>query len=170
MVLTVGRLVSLLKTAAAGELDLLSHVPVLATDETARDRSVQWNAPELSGDTLACLQYTSGSTSAPKGVMLTHANLLFNSKLIGTCFGHSSRSRGVIWLPPYHDMGLIGGILQPMYIGLPVTLMAPAAFLQRPLRWLKAISRNRATTSGGPNFAYELCIGKSAKKTESLWT
>jgi acyl transferase domain-containing protein/acyl-CoA synthetase (AMP-forming)/AMP-acid ligase II/acyl carrier protein len=111
-------------------------------------------------ESLALIQYTSGSTSAPRGVMLSHRNLLFNLEQIRGRFGHTRESRGVIWLPPYHDMGLIGGILQPVYAGFPCMLMSPAAFMQRPVRWLNAISRYRATTSGGPNFAFDLCARK----------
>ncbi len=121
---------------------------------------VQPALPTIDHDTIAFLQYTSGSTASPKGVMVSHGNLLHNSDLIYRAFGHSAQSQGVIWLPPYHDMGLIGGILQPLYGGFPVTLMSPASFLMRPLRWLQAISQYRATTSGGPNFAYELCAKK----------
>jgi amino acid adenylation domain-containing protein len=138
----------------------LQQLQWLATDEEGVAAAPHWSPPEVSGDTLAFLQYTSGSTSAPKGVMLTHDNLLHNQRLICEGFGHTSDSRGVIWLPPYHDMGLIGGILQGLYAGFPITLMSPVAFLQRPLRWLEAISRYRATSSGGPNFAYDLCARK----------
>lgn len=120
----------------------------------------EWEDSGVSGDTLAFLQYTSGSTAAPRGVMLTHNNLLHNSALIHGCFGLTPDSRGVIWLPPYHDMGLIGGILQPLYGGFPVTLMSPIDFLKRPFRWLQAISCYKGTTSGGPNFAYDLCVRK----------
>jgi acyl-CoA synthetase (AMP-forming)/AMP-acid ligase II/acyl carrier protein len=109
---------------------------------------------------IAILQYTSGSTAAPKGVMLSHQNLLHNLAAIQQRFGHDAQSRGVIWLPPYHDMGLIGGILQPLYVGFPVVLMSPQMFVQQPIRWLKAIAHHKATTSGAPNFAYELCIQK----------
>ncbi|HWP45778.1 MAG TPA: fatty acyl-AMP ligase [Candidatus Limnocylindrales bacterium] len=119
-----------------------------------------WQNPAIDGNALAFLQYTSGSTGVPRGVRLTHGNLLYNLTLIHQCFGHTPKSRGVIWLPPYHDMGLAGGILQPLYGGFPVTLMSPFAFLQRPFRWLQAISRTRATTSGGPNFAYDFCVQK----------
>lgn len=115
---------------------------------------------EPGGHDVAFLQYTSGSTATPKGVMITHHNLLHNLELIYQCFEHSSDSQGVIWLPPYHDMGLIGGILQPLYGGFPVALMSPFIFLQSPIRWLQAISRYQATTSGGPNFAYDLCLRK----------
>jgi acyl-CoA synthetase (AMP-forming)/AMP-acid ligase II len=132
----------------------------LTTDGDAPGGEAAWREPAVTPDTLAFLQYTSGSTALPKGVMLTHANLLHNSALIYRSFGHSPDSRAVIWLPPYHDMGLIGGILQPCYGGFPVTLLPPAAFLQCPFRWLQAISRTRATISGGPNFAYDLCTRK----------
>ncbi|MEO0844641.1 MAG: AMP-binding protein, partial [Cyanobacteria bacterium J06643_5] len=99
-------------------------------------------------------------TGIPKGVMVSHGNLLHNLSLIHKCFGHSPQSKGVIWLPPYHDMGLIGGILQPLYGNFPVILMSPVDFLQKPIRWLRAISNYKATTSGGPNFAYDLCANK----------
>ncbi|MDZ8064390.1 MAG: fatty acyl-AMP ligase [Nostoc sp. DedQUE08] len=115
---------------------------------------------QASPDTLAFVQYTSGSTGIPKGVMITHGNLLYNSQLIQSCFQDTPYSLGVSWLPPYHDMGLIGGVLQPLYVGAPTILMSPVAFIQKPWRWLQAISRYKATTSGGPNFAYELCVKK----------
>jgi 8-amino-7-oxononanoate synthase len=132
----------------------------LATD-TLRDGVERgWREPDVGSSTLAVLQYTSGSTGTPKGVMLTHANLLHNSALIAHAFEHTRSGTGVFWLPNYHDMGLIGGVLQPLYVGRPNVLMSPMAFLQRPARWLRAISRYRATTSGGPNFAYDLCVRK----------
>jgi acyl-CoA synthetase (AMP-forming)/AMP-acid ligase II len=111
----------------------------------------------LSSRDIALLQYTSGSTSAPRGVMITHGNLLHNLVSAARTGGYDRDSIGVSWLPVIHDMGLIGGILQPAFSGFPLWLMAPAAFLQRPLRWLEAISRMRATHSAGPNFAYALC-------------
>ncbi|GAB4192333.1 MAG: hypothetical protein OHK0022_06440 [Roseiflexaceae bacterium] len=132
-----------------------------ATDTLPADLAGTWRTPPITAESLAFLQYTSGSTATPKGVMLSHANLLHNSALIAHAFGHSTTSQGVIWLPPYHDMGLIGGIIQPLYAGFPVTLMSPVHFLQRPLRWLEAVSRYGATTSGGPNFAYDLCVQKT---------
>jgi amino acid adenylation domain-containing protein len=111
-------------------------------------------------ETTAFLQYTSGTTGSPKGVLVSQGNLLANSELIRQKFGHTEHSRGVIWLPPYHDMGLIGGILQPVYTGFEVTLMSPLDFLRSPASWLRAISDYRATTSGGPDFAYDLCVRK----------
>ena len=115
-----------------------------------------WIAPALNGDTLAFLQYTSGSTGVPKGVMITHQCLLHNEQLLKLAFGHTEKSIGVGWLPLFHDMGLIGNVLQGLYVGAPCILMSPLAFVQKPIRWLQAISRYRATTSGGPNFAYDL--------------
>ncbi|HEX6288834.1 MAG TPA: amino acid adenylation domain-containing protein [Herpetosiphonaceae bacterium] len=132
----------------------------LATDTIADDRADQWEAPHLSDAAIAFLQYTSGSTSTPKGVMVSHANLMQNEHLITHAFEHTAQSVIVGWLPLYHDMGLIGNVLQPLYIGARCILMSPMAFLQRPMRWLHAISRYRATTSGGPNFAYDLCARK----------
>lgn len=138
----------------------LQHLDWIATNQLVVDLSETWRKPEIKENTLAFLQYTSGSTGTPKGVMVSHGNLLHNLELIRRCFGHTSESKGVIWLPPYHDMGLIGGILEPLYEALPVILMSPVSFLQKPFRWLQAISNYEATTSGGPNFAYELCIRK----------
>ncbi|EDX86329.1 KR domain family [Synechococcus sp. PCC 7335] len=106
---------------------------------------------------LAFLQYTSGSTGAPKGVMVSHENMLHNSKMIYRCFESSPEHIGASWLPFHHDMGLIGGLLQTVYGGGTVVLMSPVAFLQKPIRWLQAISDYKVVTSGGPNFAYELC-------------
>lgn len=133
----------------------------LATDSASDDMAERWLLPEIGAESLTFLQYTSGSTSTPKGVMLSHANLLHNLSLITRAFELSPDSRGVIWLPPYHDMGLIGGILGPLYAGFQVTLMSPVAFLQSPLRWLQTISGTKATISGGPNFAYDLCVRKT---------
>ena len=138
----------------------LNNLGWLATDHIPNNLATKWQQPSIHENTLAFLQYTSGSTATPKGVMITHNNLLHNSSLIYQCFGHSAQSKGVIWLPPYHDMGLIGGILQPLYGGFPVILMSPLMFLQSPVRWLQAISQYQGTTSGGPNFAYDLCVRK----------
>ena len=133
----------------------------------------QWQMPDVHGETVAFLQYTSGSTGTPKGVVLNHANLIHNSALISHAFEHTRSGKGVFWLPSYHDMGLIGGILQPLYVGRPNVLMSPITFLQKPFRWLSAISRFGGTTSGGPNFAYDLCVRKitpEQRKTLDLST
>ena len=129
----------------------------LAVDAMDEDAPA-WRDVEIAPEEIAFLQYTSGSTSAPKGVMVSHANILHNERMIRDACGHSERTVVVGWLPFFHDMGLIGNILQPLYVGAPCTLMPPAMVLQRPLRWLQAISRYRATTSGGPNFVYDLCV------------
>lgn len=157
--LTSSALLSLAESlfARAPDLQALSR---LATDTIDSSVAQNWHPPALDSTSLAFLQYTSGSTAAPRGVMLTHGNLLHNLAWIQHCFEHTGESRGVIWLPPYHDMGLIGGIFQPFYAGFPVTLMSPVSFLQRPLRWLQTISRTRGTTSGGPPFAFDLCVRK----------
>ena len=138
----------------------LAQLRWLTTDNIARDQTAAWQQPDVNPDTLAFLQYTSGSTGTPKGVMVSHGNLLHNCALIHKSFADTPNSRGVSWLPPYHDMGLIGGVLQPLYVGAPMVLMSAIMFIQKPLRWLQAISQYQATTSGGPNFAYDLCIDK----------
>ncbi|MDC0712647.1 AMP-binding protein [Stigmatella sp. ncwal1] len=132
----------------------------LSTDNIPVESQDTWKAPDVHGDTLAFLQYTSGSTGTPKGVMVSHGNVLHNERIIQQTFGHSERTVFVGWLPLFHDMGLIGNVLQPLYLGIQSVLMPPAAFIQKPARWLHAISRYRATTSGGPNFAYDLCARK----------
>ena len=107
---------------------------------------------------IAFLQYTSGSTSFPKGVMVSHENIIANQKMIQRTFGHSSNSIGLAWVPLFHDMGLIGSVFQPLYVGFPCYLMSPITFVQRPKLWLKTISDKKVTTTGGPNFAYDLCV------------
>ncbi|MFJ7209119.1 amino acid adenylation domain-containing protein [Streptomyces sp. NPDC098789] len=130
---------------------------LLATDRVPDEEAGEWQHPRVGPDTVAFLQYTSGSTSAPRGVVLTHGNLLHNSALIQRAFRTTGATRGMSWLPLFHDMGLIGGMLQPLYYQGSCSLMSPTSFAQDPLRWLREISRSRATVSGGPNFAYDLC-------------
>ncbi|MBU8897157.1 amino acid adenylation domain-containing protein, partial [Corallococcus sp. M34] len=129
----------------------------VATDGPELEHETGWRRPEVSAESLAFLQYTSGSTGTPKGVMLSHRNLLHNLGLIRGAFQTRADSVGVIWLPPYHDMGLIGGILVPLAQGFHTALMSPLAFLKRPRFWLEALTRFGGTISGGPNFAFELC-------------
>jgi amino acid adenylation domain-containing protein/non-ribosomal peptide synthase protein (TIGR01720 family) len=148
-----------------GKVDsLLAQAPDLkalnwrATDNLTPESAQRWRPAEVNGDALAYLQYTSGSTSAPKGVMVSHNNVLSNSAAIAHGFEHSSQSISLSWLPHFHDMGLVDGIIQPLYGGFRGLLMSPVSFLQSPLRWLKAISKYQVTHSGGPNFAYDLCV------------
>ena len=137
-----------------------SPIQWLATDEIPDALSERWSEPVCASDALAMLQYTSGSTSRPKGVMLSHANLLDNTRAIRHAFGIQPEDSAVFWLPAYHDMGLVGGILVPVAAGATNILISPADFLQNPITWLAAISKYRITISGGPNFAYDLCARK----------
>ncbi len=153
----------------------LQQIRWRATDQWEEELATSWRRPDVHGETLAFLQYTSGSTGAPKGVMLSHANLMHNSAMISYAFGHTRSGSGCFWLPLYHDMGLIGGILQPLYMGKPNTLFSPTHFLQKPVRWLQILTQCGATISGGPNFAYDLCVEKvtAEQKTTldlSRWT
>jgi len=139
---------------------LQAGVPCLGADGIESAEADGWQDPGLAADSLAFLQYTSGSTSTPKGVMVSHGNLVANEGMIQEAFRTGEASTVVSWLPLYHDMGLIGGLLHPLWVGAHCVLLSPLHFLQRPLRWLQAISRSGASVSGGPNFAYELCVRK----------
>ena len=145
----------------------LKALPWIASDEVERDLSQQWQMPKISSDTLAFLQYTSGSTGQPKGVMITHGNVLHNSEVIYKSFAHHPQSKILMWLPMFHDMGLIGGVMQPLYTGLPAVLMSPIALAQNPFLWLQALSKYQITTSGGPNFAYDLLCQKVTDEQRS---
>jgi len=140
----------------------LSHTPDLlalhrlATNTITSDSLQEWQQPQIGSETLAFLQYTSGSTGTPKGVMVSHGNLLHNQRMIQTAMGNTEKTISVGWLPLFHDMGLIGNMLQSLYLGIPYIFMSPVDFIKKPFRWLHAISYYKATTSGGPNFAYDL--------------
>ena len=140
--------------------DDLIGVRLLGTDDPACKEASKWRRPKLNPESLAVLQYTSGSTGSPKGVMLTHGNLIANSELIFHGFEPTVEMSGMSWLPTYHDMGLIGGVVMPLFAGKQNVLTSPMTFLQRPVRWLQAISKYQVTISGGPNFAYQLCVDK----------
>ncbi|VVN03344.1 Linear gramicidin synthase subunit B [Pseudomonas fluorescens] len=148
---------------SSGLQDALQQIegapPLLCVDTLAAELAGHWLEPDLDHDHIAFLQYTSGSTALPKGVQVSHGNLVANELLIRHGFGIDLNPDDVIvsWLPLYHDMGLIGGLLQPIFSGVPCVLMSPAYFLGRPMRWLEAISEYRGTISGGPDFAYRLC-------------
>jgi 8-amino-7-oxononanoate synthase/acyl carrier protein len=139
----------------------LGRITYLPTEQISDELALDWVKPKIDPDQLGLIQYTSGSTGVPKGVMLTHRNINANCAMITHAFGttHSS-AKGVSWLPTYHDMGLIGGVLNPVFCGGEMTLMSPVTFLTRPLRWLQAISDYKAVISGGPNFAYRWCTMK----------
>jgi len=147
----------------------LKQIKWIATDTIDDSFASSWIEPHINGDNLAFLQYTSGSTGIPKGVMVSHENILQNSQTIERTFQHTKNSKGAIWLPLYHDMGLIGGVIQPIYVGFPVLLMSPISLIQNPLIWLEVISHHRATTSGGPNFAYDfVCRDVKADRLANL--
>ncbi|MDZ5457372.1 non-ribosomal peptide synthetase [Azohydromonas lata] len=133
---------------------------VIAVDDVDPLAAAGWHAHEPAASDVAFLQYTSGSTSAPKGVMVTHGNLMANERAIHEGLGIGSADRFGVWSPLFHDMGLIGGLLQPFYSGIPCVLASPRYFLERPVRWLEMISRYRVTISGGPDFAYRLCVDR----------
>lgn len=145
------------KSPQAAPLDKLRW---LAVDDLPPGLDTRWRQTRPAPDQLAILQYTSGSTNTPRGVMLSHNNVMYNLASIRQELNISSQDTGVSWLPAYHDMGLIGGIVEPLFVGGRALLMSPAAFLQRPLRWLQAVSHYRGTIATGPNFAYELCINR----------
>lgn len=128
---------------------------------------VRHAGPGVAPEAVAVLQYSSGTVGAPHGVRISHRNLMENSELIRRAFVHTAKHRGLVWLPPYHDMGLVGGIVQPVYAGFRTTLMAPRTFLRSPANWLRAITLTGATTSGGPNFAYDHCVALGDAELES---
>jgi FkbH-like protein len=148
---------------------------VIATDQISSSLNGACRFPQVRGESVALLQYTSGSTSSPRGVMITHNNIVHNSKLLQDAFEYNVNSICVSWLPMYHDMGLIGGVIQPLMGGFPCVLMSSALFLRDPAAWLRAVSKYKATISGGPNFAFDLCtrrVTESDKKELELssWT
>ncbi len=145
----------------APELQTLEWI---AADKIEVGDADDWKRPNFDSESLAVLQYTSGSTGKPKGVMLTHGNLIRNCQYITHAFGAKPHDVGMSWLPAYHDMGLIGGILNPIYISCTNVLMSPVAFLQNPLRWMKAVTKYKVSISGGPNFAYDYCTKKVAEE------
>ncbi len=160
--LTTATILSSLRRKFASN-PLMQDLQWIETDTVAQEVASSYRGSHIDPCALALLQYTSGSTSTPKGVMLTHENLMQNAALLQEGMKLSCETRGLFWLPPYHDMGLMGGILQGLYTGYSTILMAPTAFLQRPLRWLQAISSFHITLSGGPNFAYDLCVKYATK-------
>lgn len=139
----------------------LANARWLGTSTIDLSLASSWTRPAITGDTTALMQYTSGSTSDPRGVVVSHANLIANFRDVDTDLQHDAASVMVTWLPIFHDLGLIYGLLQGFRNGYPTVMMPPAAFLQQPSRWVRAISRYRATHSAGPNFAYDLCAART---------
>jgi acyl-CoA synthetase (AMP-forming)/AMP-acid ligase II len=162
LVLTDTTLLGKLKAnLAAPELIWLNADRLSSTDSLQH--------PPIDSDTLAFLQYTSGSTGIPKGVQITHGCIRSNQQMLEIAFGSNDQTINVGWLPLFHDMGLMGNVLQPLYLGIPSILMSPIAFVQKPFRWLQAMSHYQATTSGAPNFAYDLlCRHTTPEQKQSL--
>lgn len=140
----------------------LASLQLIAVDQVAAGMESLWEPPTLSHDSLCYLQYTSGSTGIPKGVMITHGNLIHNAQVIQKAMELTPTDRGLFWLPIYHDMGLVGGIMNPIYTGFPVELYPPLWFIKSPERWLHNISQRRVLLSGAPNFAFEMCVRRLA--------
>ncbi len=138
----------------------LDQIHWIETDQLDEQNADAWKMPEIEAKTLAYLQYTSGSTGLPKGAMISHGNVLNNLAMIYDACQYTAQDIGICWLPLYHDLGLVCAVIQPVYAGGPAVMMSPVDFILKPLRWLQAISRYRGTISGGPNFAFELCLRK----------
>eukprot|EP00759_Apiculatamorpha_spiralis_P019395 PhF_6_TR25455/c1_g1_i1/m.35223 len=140
-----------------------------ATDMIPTSMADSWKPIYVDRDSICFLQYTSGSTSAPKGVMVSHFNLCYNLEIFRVSGEMSEKEVGVSWLPVFHDLGLIGGILCPVYLGFPLYLMSPENFLQHPHKWLAAMSKYRGTFSGGPNFAFDLVVRKTTPEQRAKY-
>ena len=161
VILTTSRIAESLDVLSARFPELTS-LEIVLVDKLDLEATAKWHMPLIDDNQIAFLQYTSGSTSSPKGVRISHGNLIANEIAIGQAFGFDENDSVVSWLPLYHDMGLIGGLLQPLFSGISVTLMSPRQFLERPVRWLDTIARYQATVSGGPDFAFRLCAERIA--------
>jgi acyl-CoA synthetase (AMP-forming)/AMP-acid ligase II len=166
-VLLISRQLSALADAMPGLRERLGVVPWIVTDDAHRGDPASWRDPLVRPAALAFLQYTSGSTAEPRGVALRHENLLAQERAIDWFVRDPTEATVVSWLPLYHDMGLIGTVLWPLHRGVPCYLLSPLHFLQRPGRWLEAMSRYRGTISGGPSFAYDLCVRRVSEETRS---
>ncbi|VEP16469.1 Acyl-CoA synthetase (AMP-forming)/AMP-acid ligase II [Hyella patelloides LEGE 07179] len=172
VILTTEDFIQAIKGKVAKNIDLVNkfkHLKCFTTDNLDLALAKDWKQPIISPDTLAFFQYTSGSTGNPKGVMVTHENILYNQEMIRQGFAHDKSTIVVGWLPLFHDMGLIGNVLQPLFLGVESILMSPVSLAKQPFEWLKAITNYQATTSGGPNFAYDLlCLKATPEKLAEL--
>jgi acyl-CoA synthetase (AMP-forming)/AMP-acid ligase II len=167
IILTTSSLLENIQPKIQDLLDL-SVTQFLATDNLNDDEDCEFHFPEISGNSLAFLQYTSGSTGSPKGVMISHDNIAHNSVYIQNAFQLTEKSVSVTWLPSFHDMGLIDGIIQPLYTGFLGVVMSPESFLKNPILWLEAITKYQATHSGGPNLGYELCVQRITSEQQEM--
>ncbi len=140
------------------ETSVVHQLTTLITDTIPSEVAGQFRPEPISPESVAFLQYTSGSTAQPKGVMVTHGNIMANQIMIQRAFENHDQMIVGGWLPLFHDMGLTAILFQPLYLGVPSIFMSPVDFIRKPIRWLQAISRYKITTTGGPNFAYELCL------------
>ena len=163
VVLTTGRILSLLEEVRE-DFPEFEEMKWLDTEHIDLQLADQWQDRNVNSDNLAYLQYTSGSTSTPKGVMLSHKNLMFHSEYLNKACGYEPDSATVTWMPYFHDYGLVEGLMQPLYNGTPCYVMSPFAFIKQPMRWLEAISYYKATHSQAPNFAYDLCVRRAKPK------
>jgi acyl-CoA synthetase (AMP-forming)/AMP-acid ligase II len=156
-VLSTQRIIDLFKESDVDfpEFDTMTWIDTEQVDLGFADH---WQDPQIDKDVLAYLQYTSGSTSVPKGVMLSHYNLMHHSAYLQRACGYTPDGATVTWMPYFHDYGLVEGLIQPLYTGVPCYIMSPLAFVKRPQRWLEAISKYGATHSQAPNFAYDQCV------------
>ena len=159
VILTTEKIRNDLEKNHAGE-EVLKNIRYAVYEDILEEGASKWEGPDVTSSDIAMLQYTSGSTGRPNGVILTHKNILYNSEFIKQAFGHDENLVGVNWLPGFHDMGLIGALLQPLYVGGCNYIIPPSVFLMRPQNWLKAIGKYKAITAGGPNFAYEYCVDR----------
>ncbi|MEM9162275.1 MAG: fatty acyl-AMP ligase [Cyanobacteria bacterium P01_F01_bin.4] len=157
LVLSTERIISMIQESGL-EFPEFQSMRWIDTEQVDLALADHWQDPNVDKDVLAYLQYTSGSTSTPKGVMLSHYNLMHHSAYLQRACGYRPDGAMVTWMPYFHDYGLVEGLIQPLYTGMPCYIMAPLAFVKRPLRWLQAISKYGATHSQAPNFAYDLCV------------
>ena len=147
---------------------VFNQIPWLSSDDIQDSLVSSWSETSPRAEDIAFLQYTSGSTAQPKGIMVSHANIMRNLEMIRHAFQSTADSNYVSWLPHYHDMGLIGNLLQTLYLGSCCYFMSPTAFLRKPWRWLEAISKYQASISGAPNFAYALCTRKVSEAQKEM--
>jgi acyl-CoA synthetase (AMP-forming)/AMP-acid ligase II len=140
------------------ELGRVKGLLVLATDDVVAETNDTYELPGIAGNSVAFLQYTSGSTATPRGVIITHRHLMANEHIIHSALRLTDIDLFVSWLPVFHDLGLIGNVLLALYAGIPAVLLSPTSFLREPVRWLRAITDYRGTIAGAPNFAYDLCV------------